>query len=74
MLKIGRKKKRKELIIAANSEMSNAEYLNLISFTQNFVSLLSNEAIHLKFETQIDELALNIDTFINFNHKILIRV
>lgn len=53
--------KRKELITAANGKVLDTENLNLVSSTQSFVSVSSNEATHLESETSADELPLNID-------------
>ena len=52
--------KRKELIAAANGKVPDVEHLDLVSSTQSFVSLLSNEATHLESETSADELALDV--------------
>ncbi len=67
------KEKREELIIATNDKALSAKHLNLMSFMQSFVSLLLNEIIYLEFETLVDELALNLDTFTSFNYKTLIK-
>jgi hypothetical protein len=67
------KEKRKKLMIAANDKMPDAKYLDLISFTQSLVSLLSNEVTHTESETSADELALNVDTFTSFSHRTSIR-
>jgi len=67
------KEKLEELIIATNDKALSAKHLNLMSFMQSFVSLLLNEIIYLEFETLVDELALNLDTFTSFNYKTLIK-
>jgi hypothetical protein len=67
------KEKREELIIATNDKALSAKHLNLMSFMQSFVSLLLNEINYLEFETLVDELALNLDTFTSFNYKTLIK-
>ena len=67
------KKKRKELIIAANDKTLDPGQSSLILFTDSFVSLLSNEAIYPESETSVDEFALNVDTFSNSNYRIMIR-
>jgi len=67
------KEKREELIAATNDKTLSAEHSDLMSFTQSFVSLSSNEAIHLESKTLVDELALNLDTFTSSSHKTPIR-
>ncbi|KAK3171022.1 hypothetical protein OEA41_003106 [Lepraria neglecta] len=57
------KEKREELITAANGKVPDTEHSDLVSSTQSFVSLSSNEPIHPESDTSADELALNIDTF-----------
>lgn len=52
--------KRKELIAAANGKVPDAEHSDLVSSTQSFVSLSSNEATHPESETSADELALDV--------------
>ena len=42
---------------------SDAEPSDLVSSTQSFVSLSSNEPTHPESETSADELALDVDTF-----------
>ncbi|KAL8829822.1 MAG: hypothetical protein Q9170_006001 [Blastenia crenularia] len=57
------KEKREELIAAANGKVPDtAEHSDLVSSTQSFVSLSSNEPTHAESETSADELALGIDT------------
>ena len=41
-------------MIAANSKVPDAEHSDLVSFTQSFVSLSSNEVTHLESETSAD--------------------
>ena len=70
--------KRKELIIAANDRMPDdkvpdANHSDLVSSTQSFVSLSSNEATHSESETSTDELALGVDTFTSSSHRTPVR-
>jgi len=67
------KEKREELIAAANGKALSAEHSDLVSSTQSFVSLSSNEAIHLESETSADEVALDLDTFTSSSHKTPVR-
>lgn len=57
------KDQREELIAAANSKVADAEYSDLVSSTQSFVSLSSDEPVHLESETSADELALGVETY-----------
>ena len=52
------KEKREEVIATANAKALNVEHSDLVSSTQSFVSLSSNEAAHPESETSADELAL----------------
>ena len=63
------KEKREEFIAAANGEAPNAEHSGFDSSTQSFVSLPSNEPIHLESETSADELALDIDTIASSSRR-----
>ena len=60
-------------MIAANGKVSDAEHLDLVSSTQSFVSLSSNEITHSESETSTDELALNVDTFTSFSHRTSVK-
>ncbi|KAI4149092.1 MAG: hypothetical protein LQ340_004797 [Diploschistes diacapsis] len=53
------KEKREELIAAANGKVPDAEHSDLVSSTQSFVSLSSDEPVRLESETSADELALD---------------
>ena len=63
------KEKRDEFIAAANGKMLDTEYSDLVSSTQSFVSLSSNDHIYLESETSADELALDMDTFASSSHR-----
>ena len=63
------KEKREELMIAANGKVPDAEQSDLVSSTQSFVSLSSNEATHPESETSTDELALDVGTFTSSSHR-----
>lgn len=67
------KEKREELMIAANGKVSDAEHSDLVSSTQSFVSLSSNEATHLESETSTDELALDVGTLTSSSHRTPVR-
>ena len=67
------KEKRAELIATANGKVLDAEHSDLASSTQSFVSLSSNEPIHLESETSADELALDVDTIVISNHRTPLR-
>ena len=67
------KEKREELIIAVNGKVPDAEHSNLVSSTQSFVSLSSNEATHPESETSTDELALDVGTFTSSSHRTPVR-
>ncbi len=67
------KEKREELMIAANGKVPDAEHSDLVSSTQSFVSLSSNEATHPESETSADELILDVDTFTSFSHRTPVR-
>ncbi len=63
------KEKREELMIAANGKVPDAEHSDLVSSTQSFVSLSSNETTHPESETSTDELALDVGTFTSSSHR-----
>ncbi|KAK3169511.1 hypothetical protein OEA41_008895 [Lepraria neglecta] len=67
------KEKREELMIAANGKVPDAEYSDLVSSTQSFVSLSSNEATHPESEMSADELALDVGTFTSSSHRTPVR-
>ena len=67
------KEKRDEFITAANGKVLNAEHSDLVPSTQNFVSSLSNEPVHLESETSADELTLDINTFAGPGHRTPVR-
>lgn len=67
------KEKREELIIAANGKVPDMEHSDLVSSTQSFVSLSSNEATHPESETSADELALEVGTFTGSSQRALVR-
>ena len=67
------KEKREELMIAANGKVPDAEHSDLISSTQSFVSLSSNEATHPESETSTDELALDVGTLTSSSHRTPVR-
>lgn len=67
------KEKRGELIAAANGKALSAEHSDLVSSTQSFVSLSSNEATYPESETSADELALDLDMFTSSSHKPPVR-
>jgi len=67
------KEKREELIAAANGKALSAEHSDLMSSTQSFVSLSSNEATYPKSKTLADELALDLDMFTSSSHKPPVR-
>ena len=60
-------------MIAANSKMPDAEHSDLVSSTQSFVSLSSNEVTLLESETLADELALEVGTFTRSSHRTSVR-
>ena len=60
-------------MIATNGKMSDAKHLDLISFTQSFISLSSNEVTYSESETSTDELVLNVDTLTSFSYRTSIR-
>ena len=60
-------------MIAANGKVPNAEHSDLVSSTQSFVSLSSNEATHPESETSTDELALDVGTFTSSSHRSPVR-
>ena len=64
---------REELMIAANGKVPDAENSDLVSSTQSFVSLSSNEATHPESETSTDELALDVGTFTSSSHRTPVR-
>ena len=68
------KKKRKEFIVAVNAKTLNIKISEFKSLTQSFVLLLSNKFIFSKSKTSADELALNINILINFNHRNTIEI
>ena len=57
------KEKREEFIAAANGKLPDAEHSDLVSSTQSFVSLSSDEPVRLESETSADELALDTNAF-----------
>ena len=63
------KEKREELMIAANGKVPDAKYSDLVSSTQSFVSLSSNETTHQESETSTDELALDVGIFTSSSHR-----
>ncbi len=63
------KEQREELIAAANGKAPDAEHSDLVSSTQSFVSLSSDEPVHLESETSADELALDTNTFATSSHR-----
>ena len=65
--------KRKELIAAANGKVPDAEHSDLVSSTQSFVSLSSNEATHPESETSTDELALDVGMLTSSSHRTPVR-
>lgn len=65
--------KREELIAAANDKLPDTEHSDLISSTQSFISLSSNEATQPESETSADELALNVNTSTSPCHRTPIR-
>ena len=67
------KEKREKFIAAANSKVSDAEHSDLVSSTQSFISLSSNEPTHPESETSADELALDINTFAGPGHRTPVR-
>ena len=67
------KEKRKELITITNDKISDAEYLDLILFTQSFILVLSIEITYLESKTLANELALDVNTLISFNYRTSIR-
>jgi len=64
---------REELIAAANGKVPDAEHSDLVSSTQSFVSLSSDEPVHLESETSADELALNPSNCTRSIHKTPVR-
>ncbi len=67
------KEKREELMIAANGKVPDAEHSDLVSSTQSFVSLSSNEATHPESETSTNELALDVGTLTSSSHRTPVR-
>ncbi len=63
------KEKREELIAAANGKVLDAEHSDLVSSTQSFVSLSSNESVNPESETSTDELALGTNTCARPTHR-----
>ncbi len=61
------------MMIAANGKMPDAEHSDLVSSTQTFVSLSSNEATHPESETSTDELALDVSTLTSSSHRTPVR-
>ena len=60
------KEERDKLIASANGKVPDTEHSDLVSSTQSFVSLSSNE--HPESETSADELALDLGTFVSSSH------
>ena len=67
------KEKREELMIVANGKVLDAEYSDLVSSTQSFVSLSSTEATYPESETSADELALDVGTLTSSGHRTPVR-
>ena len=67
------KEKREELITAANGKTLDPGQSSLVSSTDSFVLLSSNEATHPKSETSADELALDVGTFTGSSHRTPVR-
>ena len=67
------KEKREELITAANAKVLDAEHSDLVSSTQSFVSLLSNQPVHPESDTSADELALGTNTTTTSDHRASVR-
>ena len=67
------KEKREELIIAANGKALAPGQSSLVSSTDSFISLSSNEATHPESETSTDELALDVGTFASSSHRTPVR-
>lgn len=67
------KEKREELITAANGKALDPGQSSLVSSTDSFVSLSSNEPTHPESEMSADELALGIDTFASSSRRTLVR-
>ena len=65
--------KRKELIDAANDKALAPGQSSLVSSTDSFISLSSNEATHPESKTSANELALDVDTFTSSSHRTPIR-
>jgi len=63
------KEKREELIAATNGKVLDAKHSDLMSFTQSFVSLSSNESVNSESETLTDELALSTNTCARSTHR-----
>jgi len=63
------KERREELTAAANGKVADVEHSDLVSSTPSFVSLSSDEPVHLESETSADELALDTDTFARSTHR-----
>lgn len=63
------KEKREELMIAANDKVPDTKHSDLVSSTQSFLSLSSNEVTHPESETSADELALEVNTFTSSSHR-----
>lgn len=67
------KEKRDELITAANGKALAPGQSSLVSSTDSFVSLSSNEVTHPESETSTDELALDVGTFTSSSHRTPVR-
>lgn len=67
------KEKREELITAANRKALALGQSSLVSSTDSFISLSSNETTHPESETSTNELALNVDTFTSSSHRSPVR-
>ena len=67
------KEKREELITAANGKVPDAEHSDLISSTQSFVSLSSNEPTYRESETSADELASDVNPFASSSRRAPVR-
>jgi len=57
---------------AANGKALDPGQSTLVSSTDSFVSLSSNEPIHPESETSADELALGLDTFASSRRRTLV--
>lgn len=67
------KEKREELIAATNDKVLDAKHSDLMSFTQSFVSLSSNESVNSESETLTDELALSTNTCARSTHRTSVK-